>query len=269
MKRLLVFCICAGLIVLAAPMALAQSFLSMGWGDCVTDGGTATVDLDADNVDPCPAVTRYLSYAYRVGVAQPQFVGIEGTIDMQDDTNPADLGAWWQWANGCRTTVVPGVLADAAPTASGASCVDAGAIATAAATPAVLAIQRPSPGTGLGPNSQRVKVGWVLPSSNPLSLAINTDYMTGVLRVRSLVTADHNACLGCNNMVTITLNSIWSRQLPGAPGGDIFISDPLPGPGQGTSFSNCVTANQAASRCATGATPTEARTWGQLKSLYR
>jgi hypothetical protein len=276
MKRLLVICICGALLVLAAPMAFAQNYVSLAWGDCLVDGGSQTITSAAAGLNCAGAAgaTRYLIFTHQLGVAQPNFVGIEGVIDMQDDTNPADMGGWWQWNTAppaaCRTGAVAQGQAEASISGdwTGATCIDLGLLAAVTPTLGGL-IRRPSPGTGLGPNSQRIQFQWVVPANQPIAYTAGTNVAAGNIRVRSLGATGHLTCPGCTDAVTITLNSIFAGQPAGSPGGNQTATDPLPFPGQGTHTSNCVTANQAQSQCATGATPTEARTWGQLKSLYR
>jgi hypothetical protein len=277
MKRLLVICICGALLVLAAPMAFAQNYVSLAWGECLVDGGATTISSAAAGLN-CAGATgftgRYLIFTHQLGVNQPNFVGIEGVIDMQDDTNPANMGNWWQWDIGgvgtCRTGAIAQGQTEAgsSPDFTGTSCTDLGGLATGTVTLGGL-IRRPSPGTGLGPNSQRIQFQWVVPANEPIPYTANTQVAAGNIRIRSQAATGHSTCTGCTDAVTITLNSIFAGQPSGSPGGNQTATDPLPFPGQGTHTSNCVTANQAQSQCATGATPTEARTWGQLKSLYR
>jgi hypothetical protein len=251
-------------------MAFAQNYVSLAWGDCLVDGGATTATPTCAST----SWTGFLIFTHQLGVAQPNFVGIEGVIDMQDETNPANMGNWWQWDIGqpgtCRTGAIVQGQAEASSSTgwSGASCIDLGL--SAATTPTLGGlVRRPSPGTGLGPNSQRIQFQWVVPANLPVPYAANTQAAAGNLRVRSLAATGHSTCAGCTDAVTLTLNSIFAGQPAGSPNGNQTATDALPFPGQGTFHTNCVTANQPASQCATGATPTEARTWGQLKSLYR
>jgi hypothetical protein len=245
-------------------------FISLALDDCLPDGGLSSKTFNCGTA----SLTEYVIWTHEVNFPQSQFVGAEIVLDLEDDSNPGAMGAWWQWdGTGCRTTAVASALADAAsaPGFSFTTCQDIASLATGTPLAQVLLIQRPSPGTGLGPNTQRIKVGWVLPSSSPFALSAGTPYCAGVLRIRSLG-GEHASCAGCTDAMTITFNSIWSRQLPGAPNGDLFISDPLVVPaasgGPVTQWTNCVGINQAHSAC-DGTTPTVTRTWGQIKSLYR
>jgi hypothetical protein len=232
MKRLLVILVCGAVLAFSAPVALAQNYISLAWGDCLVDGGANTA------TPACGAAswTEFLIFTHNLGVNQPNFVGIEGVIDMQDETNTSAMGNWWQWDIGgvgtCRTGAIVVGLTEASQSTgwSGTSCIDLGL--SAAVTPTLGGlIRRPSPGTGLGPNSQRIQFQWVVPANQPVPYTAGTNVAAGNLRVRSLAATGHSTCTGCTDAVTITLNSIFCGQPAASPNGNVTAVDPLPFPG--------------------------------------
>jgi hypothetical protein len=268
MKNLLKTCISGLLLVLAAPSAQAQGFVSLAFDDCLVDGGLQTKNNNCTTSN----FAHYLVAAFDISSPQTQFVGNEVVFDMEQD-GAVSLDAWWQWDGaGCRSGGLAAIFDPSlVPSVSAASCLDPFAASANGASGAIGLIQRPSSGTGIGPASQRIIVGVALQSNDPVALASGTDYIPVTLRYRATL-AQRDACGGiasCQTPVAITLNSILVAQLPGSPGGDVTVSAPKPFPGQqGAFFSNCVGVN-GSTTCPSGATPAQSSTWGQLKSLYR
>jgi hypothetical protein len=267
MKTLLRTCISGLLLVLAAPMAQAQGFISLAHDDCLADGGAQLKATQCGN-----NAANWLVSTFQLSSAQTQFVGNEVVFDMQQE-GAGSLNAWWQWDGaGCNSGRLSAFFD---PSVNGgfsfSSCDDPFASSGNGASGAIGLIERPSSGSGLGPASQRIIVGVALQSNDPVGLAAGVDYAPVSLRFRSS-TAQTDACggpTGCAAPVAVTLNSILAAQLPGAPGGDVVITAPLPFPSQqGSFFSNCVGYNNSTT-CPSGATPAQQSTWGQLKSLYR
>jgi hypothetical protein len=193
---------------------------------------------------------------------------------MEEQTNPASMGGWWQWdiggAGTCRTAAVVSIVPEASmsPRWTGASCIDVGMSVKTLATTNTF-VRRPSPGTGLGPNSQRIQFQWVVPFDQPIPYTAGTNVAVGCLRICSRATNGHSTCPGCTDGITFTLNSIFAGQPAGSPNGNQTATDPLPFPVQGFNHTNCVAANYPASTCFPSISPIETRTWGQLRALYR
>lgn len=264
MKTLLRTCI-LGLLVVTAPMANAQGFLSLAQDDCLADGGLQSQATNCATNN----FSHWLVSAFELSAPAPSFVGNELVFDMQEE-GAVSLSPWWQWdAAGCRAGgLAPLFDPTLNPNFTGSTCQDPFALSSFGPSGGIGRIERPSTGTGLGLASQRVIIGVVLRSDDPVALDANQDYTTTTLRFRASTTQTA-ACPGCQAPVVITFNSVFVGQLPGAPGGDVTITDPKPFPGQqGAFFSNCVSYNGASS-CPSGATPAAQHTWGQLKSLYR
>jgi hypothetical protein len=270
MNRTLVMLVLTVVAGLAAPAVWAQNYISLAWGDCLVDGGTSRANVNCS----AESWTEYLIFTHQLGVDQPNFVGIEGIIDMDDQTNPASMSGWWQWdigsAGTCRTAAVVSNVPEASmsPRWTGATCIDVGMSVKTLATTYIM-VRRPSPGTGTGPNSQRIVFQWVVPYDQPIPYTAGTNVAVGSLRICSRPTNGHATCAGCTAGITFTLNSIFAAQPAGSPNGSLTATDPLPFPGWPTYLTNCVSANYPATTCLPFISPTETRTWGQLRALYR
>jgi hypothetical protein len=193
---------------------------------------------------------------------------VEVVLDMEQDGALA-LDPWWQWDGaGCRSGGLAAIFDPSlAPSFSGASCLDPFAGSANGASGAIGLIQRPSPGTGICPASQRIIVGIALQVNDPLALAAGTDYIPVTLRYRA-TTAQTAACggvPGCSTPVAIVVTYIYVAQLPGSPGGDVTVWESQPF-GDRFFLSNCAHVNGSTGCIYVAA---QSRTWGQLKSLYR
>jgi hypothetical protein len=249
-------------LVMAGPASAINGTISLAHDDCLEDGGTQskTTDCVTNNF------SHYLVATFELDGAMTQFVGSEIVLDMIDDSSPTDMGAWWQWdAAGCRSGGLAAIFDPSLnPGFSAASCEDAFASSNFGPSGAIGLLQRPSSGTALPINSQRIIVGVAVRSDDPVALSSGVQYVPVTLRARA-TTAQTAACTGCGNSIVMSVNSMLVAQLPGAPGGDATISTPNPFLANGA----CVTYNQASTVCAAGTTPAEPKTWGQVKSLYR
>lgn len=258
-------CIAVAVLLLCATAdseAGVGGTISLAHNDCLVDGGLQSRDTDCVTSN----FSHFMVVAFSVDTPLPSYVGSEIVLDMIDDTNPSAIGDWWQWdAAGCRSGgLTPLFDPTLNPDFSGASCEDVFANSSFGPSGGVGRIERPSTGTGLPANSQRVIIGVVVRSDDPLSLGAGTQYVPTTLRARATSTQTA-ACPGCSNAIVMSVNSIFLGQLPGSPGGDPTLSTPDPFAANGS----CITFNQPSSACAAGTTPNHLRTWGQVKSLYR
>jgi hypothetical protein len=198
---------------------------------------------------------------------------VEVVLDMEQDGALA-LDPWWQWDGaGCRSGGLAAILDPTLnPGYTATSCQNPYAASGFGPAGGIAALQRPSTGTGIGPASQRIIVGVALQPNDPVALAAGTQYVPVTLRYRA-TTAQTAACGGvpsCSTPVAFMLNSIFVAQLPGSPGGDITLTEPLPDQ-QGGFLINCLSVNGSTTCPQTPGIPdaAQSRTWGQLKSLYR
>jgi hypothetical protein len=179
-------------------------------------------------------------------------IGIEAVIDLQVASDT--LVGWWRLSpsGDCRS----GSLA-ASPDAGPVSpCVDAWGGLGAAAIQGYLA------GEPRGGAQARIKLVAGVPSQSARRLSADTLYAAAVVRIGTDRTVGPLRCPGCDVPVCLVLNSIWLRRLPGAPGGDQFISNPGPGLANQVTWQGGVGAD-----C--GLVPVRRTSWGSIKSLFR
>lgn len=79
-------------------------------------------------------------------------------------------------------------------------------------------------------------------------------------------TAGDGACAGCAGGVCIVLNSIRLNQPQSVPGGTIFLSNPATRQDASWQCPGFLTTVGCIQKCPT---PTQARTWGQIKQIFR
>lgn len=104
----------------------------------------------------------------------------------------------------------------------------------------------------------RVILGVGVAGADAFTLTAGETYLAGILTIRFVGTS---TCSGCTSPVCFVFNSAQVTRLPGAAGGSppAFVT---PSP----AFGNQATWG-AGTAC--GIVPARARTWGQIKSLYR
>lgn len=238
-----------GLLLLAPAGAAAQGELSARWGACGASG--------TGNSDPSPVCQGDFGERRLVlSIVPPseiaQVVGWTLVLDLASDA--ATLPPWWQvQPGGCRSTV-PGQFVAVTP-AGGEDCLDPWS-ATGSALVQSLLYPRP----GGDARQLRVILGVGVSAPDAFTLEAGGQYLAGILAIRFAGTTSGD-CPGCAAPVCFVLNSAEIRRVPGAPGGD---PPPLVdgGPTNG---------NQAtwAGGIGCASVPARARTWGQIKNLYR
>lgn len=237
----------AALLLLAtAPAARAQGGLAAQWADCPPGGGPTVTPSCDSNVGE-----RRLYMAFVPGVEVQDVVGWTLVLDLV--SNVATLPDWWQvQSGGCRA----GEITAAPPTGLEASCVDVWSATGAALLQSYL---YPRPG---GDAAQlRLVLGVGVPAGNAFTLSAGENYMAGVVSIHFAKTVLPGGCEGCTEPACFVFNSAEIVRLPGASGEppQPFVT-PLNGTGNQATWG-------AATACST--VPARARTWGQIKSLYR
>ncbi len=233
------------LCCLAGP-ARAQGDIAMRWNACWPAGSTQRVSTCTGNAGDAQMM---LSFTPQVDI--PQSVGWVIVVDLAVDADP--MPSWWQLQpGGCRD----GQLHLAAPTGSEGACLDAWSANGAALIQGVI---YPRPG---GDTRQlRMIVSVTLPAPDAFTLLAGQAYLASIVGIRFALTAGIGACEGCLTPACLVFNSAEIQRLPGAP-------DPQPQvlvtPSGGSG--NQVTWNSGTS-C--NIVPVRARTWGQIKALYR
>ena len=228
-----------------APPAVAQDALYLGWGECGAPAAT-------QEVFTCDSNTGDQKLYAAFSLAQPldQVVGVEIVVDISH-ADPA-LPAWWQLGvGGCRM----GALSANGGTPAGTGCADFWAgLATGGVQSYVVGQPRG------GANQARIKVALSLLPANARTLAAGTVYYAARIVLGNQATTGTGACAGCDGEACLVLNSIWIKRLPGAPGGDVFLTTP-------SITGNMATWQGTGADC--DAVPVQTSSWGRIKILYR
>jgi hypothetical protein len=217
------------LLALTASMASAQGGISLAWNTCLPNGGAINRAAVCDE----SGVNSDLHATFRPGGDYPNFTSLDATLTV---TAPdGSLPDYWRFDQGCRGSSI--VVATGAG-ANAANC--------------------PSPWTGqtlaLTPNYT------VTPSSITIRFAIGSTSTTNLtdrpyhaFRIRLDDTGAGGGCPGCNEPVCIQLNQITTE------------TEPPTAPRTLTSPDAVVSWNGA--NCMI--TPTQNKSWGQIKALFR
>ena len=244
MKKLLT--LAAAALALSATVASAQNLpggsIHMGWDDCYFGGAGGGSDMTfACNTNAGAAFNAYASVIPPAGLTQ--FVGSAGVFDIQGAS--AALPLWWQ-IGGCRASS----SLTAAPAAGVTSCLDL--------------TDNPQFG-GLdynftnSPNRARLRTAYAMDAglAGPVSV---DEYTVLVLTINRQRTTGTGSCAGCATPVCIVFNSLLLDQVdPLLPKGNVTSGEQQWVTWQGLSSQVPCPA----------ATPTQSKTWGQVKSLYR
>lgn len=239
----------AGLLLLSPAGASAQGELSARWGAC---GASGTQNSDPTLICQGDFGERRLVLSFVPQSAVTQVVGWTLVLDLASDA--ATLPPWWQvQPGGCRYTV-PNQFVAATPLGS-EDCLDPW---SAIGSALVQSLLYPRPG---GDGRQlRVILGAGVAAPDAFTLEAGGQYLAGILAIRFSGTTA-GTCPGCTAPVCFVFNSAEIHRVPGAPGGD-----PLPFVDGGPLHGNQAT---WAGGIGCASVPARARTWGQIKSLYR
>jgi len=255
MKKMLL--ISGVMLALTATVALAGG-LDFSWGPaCAADG------LIINKTYACTsnAGSDVMVASFSPTADNALFLACDAVIDGQVAAGNPVIPNWWQFKNtgACRLS---GMSPSAAPPAGGTLCEDAW-LGQATATidyygdPILVSIPVPPV---QGPRV-RIKVGVSLPAAAGNGVVGGAQYFAFALAVNHTKTVGTGACAGCLVPMTFVFNSI----MPGYSDGmdppvlsSEVISTPI--------HNQCITW-QGGILC--GETPTQNKTWGQVKSLYR
>lgn len=245
MQKLLAFVVAAALVVPTLASA-ATPGVNLGWNNCGTTSTTENRVFTCDDNN----LTFNLVGSFRVADPIAEYVGLSAFVDFR--VNDASLPAWWSMGTGgCRegslALVNVGTLGGCTNPYSGAGGQGGGFVIEDIAT---------LPGT----NDLRVRLDWARDS--PFSMAANTLYSGFVLQINSSNSFDEGfgVCAGCATAACAVLNYMEVFPLTGASvvveAADVRNWATYQGGAVGTDV------------CPNG-TPTQSRTWGQIKALYR
>jgi hypothetical protein len=266
MKKILFATLAVALIALTAPVAMGAG-LDLAWNNCATTGGAADVSL------PCagglPLKSMYGSFSVDAPVTG--FAALDFFIDIEVD-DPG-LPTFWQFNTatsvGCNGGLA--ITQDFDPAYGGLFCpgveyvygdYNTGGFAMGDAMEGKVLGYVPNQGGA--PNRGRVVGSIFRRADNTRNLNAATNYLGLVLAMNSLSASERGgSCNGC----LVSSAWVWNQANIGAipasqngPESTVVVT----GPG---AVSNCATTGGGNSLC--GATPTQSKSWGALKSLYR
>jgi hypothetical protein len=234
-------------ILLASPLpVLAADSIYLDWNLCGPAGPATQGSSCNTNVG-----SQKLYCAFRLESTVDQVLGVEIVIDVSH--SDATLPPWWQLGvGGCRY----GALTADGGTPDGPDCTEFwGGQQTGGIQG--YAVGQPRGGA----NQARIKVALSLLPGNSRTLLAGTLYYAARVVLGNQLTVGSPSCSGCGDDACLVLNSIWIKRVPGALGGDLFLSTP------GVDGSNQATWQGATANCA--AVPVRPTSWGRIKSLYR
>jgi hypothetical protein len=232
------------LLALTVGVASAQQGVNLSWNDCGTSG--ALQRNFACNSNTASGHTMFASAI--IGTDLPQLNGCFGVMDMQ--TNTLALGNWWQIATGGCRAGSPAAISSDFNFTTNVNCLDPwGGIAAGGVSF--------TPGFN-GPNRARIRAQCAIPGSAPIT---GTDeyYFFKVFISNARTVGACNA--GCLDGVCIVFNSLLVTQPLGV--GNYTATGPIT-----RNYIQFQGGGGLGGECP-GATPTQTRTWGSVKSLYR
>jgi hypothetical protein len=256
-KVLLISCV---MLTLAATAAVAASGLNLTWGPSCAPAGLIINRTFACNTNAAPAAnTQSMVLSFKTTADHDFIIAVDAYMDGQ--TSHTSWPAWWQFKNSgtCRATALsfaitplPGCDDPWASQASGAVTFYGNPDAT-------------FPVSGI---RARMKATASLPLGSASPVTAASEYYAFQLNISNAKTIGSAPCADCDKPVAWVLNSLVLSYVDGA--GD----PPTVPPGILTSekvetplLNQCISWQNGQSLC--GATPTQNKTWGQVKSLYR
>jgi hypothetical protein len=235
------------LLALTAGMASAQSGLNLSWNDCGVNG-----QLQRNFACTTNSGANTMVGSIVIGADMPQLNGHEGVFDMQ--TNQAALSPWWTFTTPATTTpctrLGSTVSADFNFLAN-VNCVDPWANSGFGGVNWA--------GGFNGPNRGRIRTVYAI---NPSTAAdATTEYYVVKVTFTNGKSAGAGACPGCLDGACFVFNSSKMTQPLGV--GNYTVSGPVL-----RDYVQWQGGGNLGGQCP-GATPTQTRTWGSVKSLYR
>jgi hypothetical protein len=249
-------------LMLVASAAFAQAGLHMKWAGC-PNNPAATPSEDFT----CDGSVHLLHGTFSVAAPTAGVVAMDGIIDLQYTT--PDVPAFWQFQSGaCNESGI--VLNDGRPAAPAcAAATNSNTLCGAGGSGCDAFITAYAYGAAIGfpPNRARLLFTLARASTSPVTLAqslpTNAHFAFQFSFFEDNASEIGGACDGCLAGVAMTWNQAVLYNTSATAGGEgiaAAISSADPGSADAHSFSNCT-------GCQT--VPTKARSWGQLKSLYR
>ncbi len=252
--------LCALLLAATATMATsagAVATIDLAWGNCAFDNTpvhTQNVTFACDGGGPGGTGLPYVAYAtlHAPTGGYPQLAALQAQFDIQDETGP--LPDFWAFETGGCNAPYLSVISTKPSTC--------GVLANSPWVPATDAQGFVLDYVRAGNRAHAEVVMTTLPTSAQ-NLASDADYFLFGLGIsEDSFNNSPPGCSGCGDKVSVVFNSV--KMESSAPGVNVeaLIVD------QAGSFGNCGSVNGAgAGTCA--ATPTQNKTWGAVKSLYR
>jgi hypothetical protein len=232
------------LLALTASLASAAG-INLAWNDCLGSGGvtskTFACNSNAGNND------LFITVDPPVNI--PDVNGSNPIIDLQSASTP--LPAWWQMKNAgtCRLASLNAFSAIAGTCPNdiwgGGGTAGVAAYLTTSVVPSIPL------------NRARLLGSISVPTLNAGNVDPGTEYFVLLVRINNAKTTGLGACAGCQDPVCLVLNEVL---LTSNNSGDNRVTNPRE--------SNFTTWQGGGPGCP-GATPTNNKTWGQLKSIYR
>lgn len=233
-------------LLLAVSVSSASAAgVNLAWNDCGTFGQSSQeFDCLTNTGPPFPLIA---SFVPPPGI--DEWLGLTAQVDVTSST--PTLPEWWKHGTGfCRGTTGMSVSVDF--TSVSTSCLD------------------PYQGQGVssfaydvnaaGPNHGRIRVVSAVPFDNRIPVDSSSEYAAFRVSLQRARSAPPGNCAGCSTPMCLVLNSITLYQPPEA-GNDPVVS--------GSVNADYVTWQAASVPNCPLSTPTQSRTWGQVKSLYR
>ena len=253
MKR--VTLLCGLLLALSATVAAAGPGVGLRWNACLSDGGAINKNF-ACNTNLGTNVLVGTFETKPAGLAQTS--GNEVVIDLGSAS--AVLPAWWQMKNAgtCRAT---SLAMNFTVSATAVNCADWAQAQSAGGIGAYNIGVR-------GPNTARVVAAIAVPPSALQDLVGGQEYFSFNLTINNTKSVGTGSCAGCSDPVCIVFNSI-NLTTPVLQNNVL-----LTGPSNSTDADFCTW--QGGAGVVVGgtpgcgaATPTQNKTWGAVKALYR
>lgn len=230
-------------LFLMAPPVWGQG-MNAFWGTCGYGNRlhTFACDTNTGNHD--------LVVSFAPPTDMPAVSQAFGIIDLC--LGGVNLTPWWQYNSGsCRQ----GALSALAEDVSGSlACADhwQGQASTTVYYNAGYS----------GWDSARIVVSVWMDEQFAPPVQAGTEYHAFTVRIGNESTVGAGACGGCTFPACIVLNELQIKQPAGTPGGDLILTNPIPG------GNNYLMWQQSVPNCPF-IVPVANRTWGQIKSLYR
>ena len=235
----------AASLMLVAAAANAQG-INLSWNDC---GATGSASKTFSCTTNTLAGAIMVASAQAGGAGLAQLNGQESVITLQ--TNQPTLSSWWQLASGgCRGTTAISSSFDF--TGGPFTCVDAWAGGASGGMNSQPQFD--------GPNRERFRTVCAVPA--PIAITGTDEYYFFKLTILGAKSTGTGACAGCDDGACIVFTSLLLTEPAGV--GDLLINTPLV-----RQYVTWQAGGTSVSGGCPAATPTNNRTWGSVKSLYR